>query len=76
MLVENRLIDLLADKMKRERRVIPMAEVAKECGMSRQNISKWFNNHVKSYPTQSIAAFCTYFNCTPGDLIVISQVSQ
>jgi putative transcriptional regulator len=73
MLVQNRLNELLADKMQRERRAISMSEVAKACGMSRQNIHRWINNRVKSCPFDTMAAFCLYFECTPNDLFVVKR---
>jgi DNA-binding Xre family transcriptional regulator len=76
MVVENRVIDLIADKMKREQRLISVTEVARECGMSRQNAIKWLNNKIKCYPAETLAAFCQYFNCTPGDLLVLTYPTQ
>jgi DNA-binding Xre family transcriptional regulator len=70
---ELRLVDLLADKMKREQRPISVAEVARQCGMSRQNADKWFQNKIKCPPLRTIALLCVYFDCTPSDLIVLRK---
>lgn len=73
MAVENRFVDLLLEKMRDERRVISLTEVAKKCGMSRQYVHKWFTGQVSSCPFKTMAAFCAYFNCTPNDLFVIKH---
>lgn len=70
MAVENRLVELLTAKMAREKRLIPVAEVAEKTGMTRQNASRWVHNRVKCYPASTIDSLCDYFGCTPGDLII------
>jgi DNA-binding Xre family transcriptional regulator len=70
---ELRLVDLWADKMKREKRVIPVTEIAHACGIKRQNAYKWLNNEIKCAPLKTIAALCLYFECTPNDLIVVRR---
>lgn len=73
MIVEIHLSELLADKMAREKRAISMAEVARQTNMTRQNVAKWFNNRVKCPPLQTIGVLCQYFECKPGDLIVMRE---
>jgi hypothetical protein len=63
--VQNRLIDLLAAKMVQERRTITVAEVARACGMKRQNAHKWLNNQIKCYPAETMAMFCQIFLSSP-----------
>lgn len=70
MRVENRLLLLLAAKMTREGRMISLAELARQTGMTRQNARKWATNRIKCFPGETINALCDYLECTPGDLIV------
>lgn len=76
LVVQNRLGDLLADKMKREQRPISIAEIARACGLSRQSAHKWVNNKIKSCRFETLAAFCEYFDCAPGDLIIVQERDQ
>lgn len=77
MTVRNRLKDLIAEKAKRDGRAsIPAMEIAKAVGMTRQNMSKWVNNDIKGYDSKTLTAFCRYFNCQVGDLIVHVEEPQ
>jgi DNA-binding Xre family transcriptional regulator len=73
MSVQNRLNDLLEEKMAREQRTISVAEVARAGGMKRQSVYKWFNNQIQCFPAKTLDAFCRYFECEVGDLIVMRR---
>ena len=45
----------------------------KQLGMSYQNFSKMVNNETKSIRYENIEAMCLLLNCTPNDLLVITE---
>ena len=45
----------------------------KQLGMSYQNFSKMVNNQTKSIQYENIEAMCVLLNCTPNDLLKITE---
>ena len=45
----------------------------KQLGMSYQNFSRMVNNETKSIQYENIETMCVLLNCTPNDLLVISE---
>ena len=45
----------------------------KQLGMSYQNFSKMINNETKSIQYENIEAMCLLLECTPNDLLVITE---
>ena len=45
----------------------------KQLGMSYQNFNKMVNNETKSIQYDNIEAMCQLLNCTPNDLLIISD---
>ena len=45
----------------------------KQLGMSYQNFSKMVNNETKSIRYENIESMCLLLNCTPNDLLVITE---
>jgi len=66
--INNRFAILLAEKRVKEKRNIPLVEVAEHTGISRQALYKWENNNIERFETRVIDAICKYFNVRPGDL--------
>jgi putative transcriptional regulator len=66
--VNNRFGVLLAEKRIKERRNIPLAEVAESTGISRQTLYAWENNKVNRFDVPVINALCQYFGIEPGSL--------
>jgi len=73
MAVDNRFRVLLAEKEQREKRHIPLSEVARETNISWKTLQGWANNQVSRYDAPVIEALCKYLNCTVGDLIIYHQ---
>lgn len=69
----NRLLDLMAEKQISDQRPVTVAQVARDLGMSRQAVYDWINDKVTTYPKDTIERMCRYFNCVPGDLIVLKK---
>lgn len=45
----------------------------KQLGMSYQNFSKMVNNETKSIRYENIETMCLLLNCTPNDLLKITE---
>ena len=45
----------------------------KQLGMSYQNFSKMVNNQTKSIRYENIETMCLLLNCTPNDLLKITE---
>ena len=45
----------------------------KQLGMSYQNFNKMINNETKSIQYENIETMCILLECTPNDLLVISE---
>ena len=45
----------------------------KQLGMSYQNFNKMINNETKSIRYENIEAMCLLFNCTPNDLLEMTD---
>ena len=66
--VNNKFAVLLAEKQVKERRNIPLAEVAEATGVSRRALYAWENNSVHRFDDVVINALCQYFGIKPGEL--------
>lgn len=62
---------LLDEKAFRERRRITLGEVCEATGLSRPTISRVSNVPGYITGTDVIEKLCRYFECTPGDLMVL-----
>ena len=70
MMIRFRLSELIADKAFKERRVVPLTEVAEGTGIHRATLSKVLNQPGTNVGTDIIDKLCRYFRCQPGDLLM------
>ena len=68
-MIRFRLAELIADKAFRERRVVPLTEVAEATGIHRATLSKMANQPGANIGTDIIDKLCRFFVCQPGDLL-------
>ncbi len=66
--INNRFSVLLAEKRVKEKRNIPLTEVAGETGISYPTLLAWANNTVTRFDTPVIDRLCQYLSINPGDL--------
>jgi putative transcriptional regulator len=64
---------LIAEKEVREQRRISYRTIAKETGLSLATVTAYASGTNTRYDGPTIEAFCQYFNCQPGDLLVYSD---
>ena len=69
-MIRFRLTELIADKAFKERRVVPLTEVAEATDIHRATLSKMANQPGANIGTDVIDKLCRYFGCQPGELLV------
>lgn len=69
-MIRFRLTELIADKAFKERRVVPLTEVADATGIHRATLSKMANQPGANIGTDIIDKLCKYLGCQPGDLLM------
>lgn len=65
-----KFLEMVQRKERQLGRRISYADIAKETGMTRAAVSKWASGEIVSYRKEMLDAFCKYFECQPGDLLV------
>lgn len=68
-MIRFRLKELLAEKEFKERRVIPLTEVAKATDINRMTLSRIANHPGTNTGTENVDRLCAYFNCQVEDLM-------
>jgi DNA-binding Xre family transcriptional regulator len=74
--LKNRLLDLLADKEKKEQRRISQSEVARAVKVTPSTISGWIYQETRRIDEHVVIGLCEYFNCKIEDLIYISDEDE
>lgn len=69
-MIRFRLAELIADRAFKERRVVPLSEVAQATGIHRATLSKVANQPGANIGTDIIDKLCRYFDCQPGELLM------
>lgn len=64
-----RLVELLAEKSKRERQMLSIADVARDTGLDRRRLYSFRDNDAPHIRPEEIKALCDYFPCEVGELI-------
>ena len=75
---QNRFVEMLAEKQKRENRVIDIATASRESGVAYTTLQRWANDEITRYDEPVAIALCDYLECKLSDLIeyVPPQLSQ
>ena len=53
--------------------MLTVTELSRGTGINRQTLYSWINGDVKRYDSDVLERLCAYFDCTPGDLIVLEK---
>lgn len=64
-----KLRERIADLEFRERRRVPLQEIAEATGLNRMTLSKLINQHGANVQTDVIDRLCAYFGCRVEDLM-------
>lgn len=73
MRVTSQVTRLMAEKQLRENRLITPSELARETGLSYPTVLSWVRSDLRRFDEGAIVAFCTYFDCAIGDLLVLDD---
>lgn len=64
-----RLVELLAEKSKRDRTLYRISDVADATSIDRRRLYQWRDGEVSAIKPDEIKALCDYFPCEVGELI-------
>lgn len=53
---------------------VTLRSLAKELGISKYTIYAFSNNQLNEYPVVMLERLCTFFDCSPGDLLTLRDV--
>lgn len=67
--VQIRLVELLAEKSKRDGKLYGISDVEAATGIDRRRLYSWRDGEVAAMKPDEIKALCDYFPCEVGELI-------
>lgn len=70
MAIQSQFKILLAEKEIDEGRNYSYREIERITGISKTTIGQWINNKARRFDAKTIEAFCRFFDCQPGDLLI------
>lgn len=70
-MVQNRFLELLARKARREGRSISRRKCAQETGISLSSVQNWANNTLTRFDSLQIETFCDYLDCRLDELLIL-----
>ncbi len=73
--VKINLDPLIARKVIVEGRPITLREISLKTGITENRLVDYRKNRASAVKLETIAALCDYFNCTPGDLLVLERAA-
>lgn len=62
---------LIGEKAQREMRRITLRTVADETKLTRHTVYAMADDSIKEFPKSALVKLCEYFDCAPGDLLVL-----
>lgn len=65
---------LIGEKAQREMRRITLRTVADETKLTRHTVYAMADDSIKEFPKSALVKLCEYFDCLPGDLLVLVDV--
>lgn len=73
--LKNRLVELLLEKSRQEKRRITQSELAAETGIGNNTISGWATDkqEMTKIDVSVLKSLCVYFNCEVGDLLYLED---
>lgn len=67
--VKIRLVELLAEKSKRDGKLYDIADIERGTGIDRRRLYKWRDGEVAAIKPEEIKLLCDYFPCEVGELV-------
>ena len=72
-IVKSNLSILLAERQRRDGKRTSLRSIARDTGLNEYTVRGFANDTLSEYPRKAITELCRYLNCTPGDLLVLSD---
>lgn len=73
MHIENRLIELLAEKRRKDKRRWSYRDVYEKTGITPATLSRFAQQKHNLYDGDILAKLCTFLECNVGDLLVVVE---
>lgn len=74
--IRNRVLFLLTEKERKEKRRIKRAELVRALNVSPNTVSSWLQDDVRKFEDHVVIGWCEYFDCKIEDLIYISDEDE
>lgn len=74
--MKSNLAVILAERQKRDGKRTSLRSIAMATGLPEYTVRGFANDTLTEYPKRAISALCNYLDCTPGDLLVLSESSE
>lgn len=74
--IQNRFLELLAAKRRRERRSWTYRDIHAVTGISPSTLSKLAQQNNEMYDSETVARLCEFLGCTVGDLLVLMEEDE
>lgn len=71
--MKSNLAILLAERQKRDGKRTSLRSIAKATGIPEYTVRGFANNTLSEYPRRALTELCRYLECTPGDLLILSD---
>lgn len=69
--MQTKIVELMAKKQAETRKIIDVATLVNETGLSRPTVTAWVKGRVTRFNEDTIVAFCRYFDCDVGNLLTV-----
>ena len=70
MTIQSQFKILLSQKETKEGRKYSYRNIEEITDVSKTTVGLWNNNKVRRFDANTLEAFCKFFDCQPGDLLV------
>ena len=71
--VRTRIVELMARKQEKTRKIVDVATIMENTGLSRPTVTNWVKGRVRRFDEDTIVRFCEYFDCDVGDLMTLAE---
>jgi len=71
--VKSNLAILLAERQRATGKRTSLRSIAQATGVPEYTVRGFANNTLSEYPRKALTKLCLYLQCTPGDLLVLSD---
>jgi DNA-binding Xre family transcriptional regulator len=71
--VKSNLAILLAERQKRDGKRTSIRSIAIKTGLPESTVRGFANDTLSEFPRRAITELCRYLDCTPGDLLILTE---